>query len=340
MLLGPFNLITVGDGILHLGPFNLVVAAGSPVPTITSVSNAVAGGRVTINTSGVDLSTASTVTATCGGVVLTAITINNANSLTATMPLDGFRLGSVVSFVVTVAGMPSASFGAVFQPALGAYTTLSVAYAQLHPDSWLRRAEFASLYSDVQAGDQVEYPPISAPSGLPVTVTSTGLMAVSGAGGSTPTQTVDFALIDALGTTGNYRRGNVSSATFSSLVSAYPAVVSAPASRTLVVGAAARMEAGGSVFQKQPDEILDFDFDLTDLLAIENDDVLPGSIVCECSGLDVLGYGRVTATDRIKVWLGGGSSSSSSEAFKVELTFTTLGYRTMQFEMLVVVVDR
>jgi hypothetical protein len=134
--------------------------------------------------------------------------------------------------------------------------------------------------------------------------------------------------------------GNIGTATrLVSVVRAtiYPLTTPAPASRTLVFGSAARLEAGGGYFFKQPAEVLDYDIDLTTFLDAEDDAIIPGSIQVSATGLVIEGAGQITGTNRIKSWVSGGANGTAN---KIEITITTTGYRTFQFEMLIVVVDR
>lgn len=121
----------------------------------------------------------------------------------------------------------------------------------------------------------------------------------------------------------------------------YPILVAAPASRTFNASRFNRIESGDAVFVKQPNEILDFDFDLTDWLD-EQEDTLPDGNVSVDAGtsLEVKALGVIPGTSRVKVWLEGGDAGSNGTAHTVELTIITAGYRRAQFLFRLVVVDR
>jgi hypothetical protein len=183
-----------------------------PAPVITSVTGSVAGGTVTINTTGTpDLTGATTVTAAYGGAALTDVTVVDADTVTGVMPDDGFALDSSNSITITVDGRTSGGFAATFAPALGSYATLAVDYLNLVMDSKLRELRYALL----EAGDQFEHSPrtlptAAAPTGYAVAMSDTGLLTVTGAEDDPEPLYLDFAIIDALDEVGVYRRSNVS----------------------------------------------------------------------------------------------------------------------------------
>lgn len=122
---------------------------------------------------------------------------------------------------------------------------------------------------------------------------------------------------------------------------AYPIAVEAPNSRTYVAERINRIEMGEAVFFKQPEEILDYDIDL-DAWLTEQGDALPAdnySFTVE-GGLTVVESGVVPNSNRVKVWLSGGEPGNYGEAYLVELTIITAGYRTAQFSFRLVVIDR
>lgn len=170
--------------------------------SLVSVSDSTAGATITFETGGAYDLTVDAPTVTYGGVALTSVTVTDANTFTAVMPIDGFAFGSENDFIVTVDGVALNAISEPFLSDLGAYVALSVAYSELHPDSPLKRAEVTDLYSGLVAGDQVPYDPLTAgtaaePSGYAVTVTSTGQVNVAGAGAEPEPVYVTFGLVDA-----------------------------------------------------------------------------------------------------------------------------------------------
>ena len=103
--------------------------------------------------------------------------------------------------MLTVDGNASNSFSDTFDPALGDYVTLTVAYADLHPDSPM--AGDTDL-SALAIGDQIDHETTSSPGGYAVTVASDGEVTLAGVGTDTTPQTVDYAIVDASDT---YARG-------------------------------------------------------------------------------------------------------------------------------------
>lgn len=138
--------------------------------------------------------------------------------------------------------------------------------------------------------------------------------------------------------------GNVSSVTRIVTVQPaiqYPITTNAPDSRTVIAERVNRIELGEAVFVKQPTEVLDYDFDLTEWLASQSDSLPDGNFsITADGGLSVLGSGIIPATNRVKVWIGGGTAGLYGEAHTVELTIITAGYRTAQFSFRLVVIDK
>lgn len=139
--------------------------------------------------------------------------------------------------------------------------------------------------------------------------------------------------------------GNTSSVTRTVTVLAaiqYPTDFAAPASRTFVAERLNRIEKGEAVFIKQVDEILDYDFDLSEWLTAQNDTLPDGnySIALSSSDLVVVGSGIVPGQNRVKVWLSGGKAETYGTSYAVELTIITETYRRAQFLIRIVVIDR
>jgi len=184
------------------------VSVAGVAPVIASATGNAAGGTVTITIeSGFDLTAAEAVAVTLSGTVCTNIVATGALTCTATLPADGFALGSNQNLVIAVDGASSSPLAHAFNPALGAFVTLTQPYATLHPDSPLKNPAYSALV----AGDQVEYDPTSNPTALTVSIAGDGLVTITGADGEDD-QYVDFALIDA---SDSYARSNVSTWTFS-----------------------------------------------------------------------------------------------------------------------------
>lgn len=118
----------------------------------------------------------------------------------------------------------------------------------------------------------------------------------------------------------------------------YELTALAPADRTYVGTRARRIEAGERAFVKQPNEILDFDFDLTDWLALQGDTLTSNLSITTAEGsLDIVGQGVIPGTSRVKVWLSGGSDGYT---YPVTLLITTTGQRRAEFEFRLLVLDR
>lgn len=122
----------------------------------------------------------------------------------------------------------------------------------------------------------------------------------------------------------------------------YPVSHNAPDSRTFVAARQNRIEKGEAVFFKQPEEILDYDFDLAQWLAQQSDAIQPDSISVKSNSnlLEVVAFGQVSGTSRVKVWLAGGDSASYGKSHSVELTITTVNFRRATFLIRLVVFDK
>ncbi|KZZ72484.1 hypothetical protein A3765_28455 [Oleiphilus sp. HI0130] len=121
----------------------------------------------------------------------------------------------------------------------------------------------------------------------------------------------------------------------------YPITFNAPPSRTYVADRLNRIEAGEAVFIKQPSEVLDYDFDLTQWLASESDTLPEDNFsVSVDSSFTVRNAGVIPNTSRVKVWLDGGKATNYGQSYPVELTIITAGFRTAQFLIRIVVIDK
>jgi hypothetical protein len=162
---------------------------------------------------------AGSVTATFDGDPL-VVSVVSEQLIQATLPLSGKEIGASYEFVVTVDGEVGVAFSATLHSALSVYdgiedvyhdssVTLTVGYNDLHPDSPFRRANKAHLYSTIAIADQPDIAPFTIPDGLPVSMTSKGLVIIdtNGFGGFEAIQQVRFAVVDA---SDNYARGNES----------------------------------------------------------------------------------------------------------------------------------
>ena len=138
--------------------------------------------------------------------------------------------------------------------------------------------------------------------------------------------------------------GNVGVATRSVVIESvidYPFDVEAPASRTITADRFTAFQSSENVFVMQSGEILDFDYDLTAWLALEDDTIAIGDHeTAELSNnLDVLASGVVTGANRVKVWLEAGQVTNS-ESSLVQLKIVTTNYRTAVFQFRVVLINR
>lgn len=82
-------------------------------------------------------------------------------------------------------------------------------------------------------------------------------------------------------------------------------------------------------FNKQPGEVLDYDFIYTDWLTERNDTILTYTVTAE-PGLTVDSV--VTSNGVVKCFLSGGATGAS---YKVTCVVTTVGLRTKEAELLV-----
>lgn len=121
----------------------------------------------------------------------------------------------------------------------------------------------------------------------------------------------------------------------------YPFDNPAPVRRTAVVRRPAMPSDFTKTFVLQAGEVMDFDFDLTDWLALEGDDIAQGSWVATegSESLDVVAIGQVVGQDRVKVWLRA-NPMEEGEAVPLQLQITTTGYRTAVFQILMILIDR
>lgn len=121
----------------------------------------------------------------------------------------------------------------------------------------------------------------------------------------------------------------------------YPLLEAAPANRTFEGKRVLRFEAGEPIFILQSGEVLDFDFDLTNWLADQGDDIAEGAhqVTELAEALEVMASGNIPGTDRIKVWLQAGEVKDSQSSL-VQLTVTTTGLRTAVFQFRALIINR
>lgn len=178
--------------------------------TIASATNCVAGGVVTITTTGpFNLQNTAPSSVTYEGASLTSLTVTSPLTMTGVMPTGGRALGSTGNFVLVVGGTTSSAFAAVFGSARGQFRTFSVPFAQFAPDSLFRDNELVGFVEGIVAGDQVDIglkssATTSTPGGYDVNVDTAGniyLTDPSGSAGNLAAETelvnVTLALIDA-----------------------------------------------------------------------------------------------------------------------------------------------
>ena len=84
------------------------------------------------------------------------------------------------------------------------------------------------------------------------------------------------------------------------------------------------------IFYKQPDEVLDYDIDLTDWMA--DSDTVTGTTASADSGLTVTVSNATTTTP--KIWC---SSGTDGATYKVTATITTDGGRTKEVDFKIAV---
>lgn len=212
-------------------------------------------------------------------------------------------------------------------------TTRTVTVAEFTPDD--QTAPVISLVGGnrtLTVGDTWSEPGFSATDDvdgdLTNQVTVTGTVDTSKAG----SYNLVYSVTDAAGNEGSTSRTvTVLPAT------QYPLDVLAPATRTYVATRAYRIEAGERAFVKQPGEILDYDFDLSDWLTLQDDDLSEDVLVTAPDGIQVVGQGRVPAEDRVKVWVKGGSDAYT---YPITLTMTTTSGRTAIFKFRLLVLER
>jgi hypothetical protein len=162
-------------------------------------------------------------------------------------------------------------------------------------------------------------------------VTVTGTVDTAQAG----TVTLTYSVSDGFNTGTATRTVTVTSAID------YPFDVEAPANRTIKADRFTAFQSSENVFVMQSGEILDFDYDLTAWLALEDDTIAIGDHeTAELSNnLDVLASGVVTGANRVKVWLEAGQVTNS-ESSLVQLKIVTTNYRTAVFQFRVVLINR
>lgn len=163
-----------------------------------------------------------------------------------------------------------------------------------------------------------------------VTITGTVNTATPGS------YTLTYSVTDAAGNTGTATR----TVTVLPAVD-YPFNVNAPARRTITASRYVAFQSSEEVKLMQSGEVLDYDFDLTDWLALEGDQIAEGTHEASelADSLEIVASGTVTGTDRIKVWLRA-DQVKDSESSLVQMKVTTTSYRTAVFQFRVLVINR
>ena len=185
-------------------------------------------------------------------------------------------------------------------------------------DPWVDPGFSASDNVDGNLTSQVQVTPATVDTSAPTTITLT------------------YSVADSTGNVGVATRSVV----IESVID-YPFDVEAPANRTIKADRFTAFQSSENVFVMQSGEILDFDYDLTAWLALEDDTIAIGDHeTAELSkNLDVLASGVVTGANRVKVWLEAGQVTNS-ESSLVQLKIVTTNYRTAVFQFRVVLINR
>ena len=166
----------------------------------------------------------------------------------------------------------------------------------------------------------------------------TGSVSVTGAvNTSVPgPYTVTYTVSDQAGNTATATR----TVTVVSVV-VYPFDSPAPTRRTVIADRFTLYQPPMKIMILQPGEVLDFDYDLTNWLATEGDQIVSGShqTMELSSSLTILDSGAVTGTSRIKVWMQA-DDVNEAESSLVQLTITTTGARQAVFQFRVLIINR
>ena len=170
---------------------NVVVRV--PGATIASVANARLAETVTITTSGeIDLTGASTLTATYGGITLAGKANVAASSVDFTMPSSGLEIDAFHDFVLTADSVDSAAFSERLLVTTGkGYVTLT----SVDSNSFLQ-PNAGTGANAIGVSDQVVYDSFSTDNRA-VTVDSSGLPSVLAAAADPDNQVFDWYYLDA-----------------------------------------------------------------------------------------------------------------------------------------------
>ena len=200
--------VVQGSTILSFTGLNVI----APRSTIISVSGAVAGGTITVNTSGeVDLTGVTINSLVYAGLTLADVTVIDADTLTATLPLSGFDILAANDLVLTADSLVSPAYSLQLTPKLGQAVASTVNYADLHPDSPLSGVV---AYADFAIGDVIECNLVTSDANdgaYTVVVDSDGLVTITGSASDPDDQLVTFALHNV---SESYLRSNESVWTF------------------------------------------------------------------------------------------------------------------------------
>lgn len=173
--------------------------SGSTLVSITSVSAIRLGEVFTITTDGaVNLTTATVISATFGGIALTGIAGITTNTVNFTAPSAGLQLGANHDLIVTVDGSSSAASSQAFLPPTGFSV---VTLTGVDANSWLNDPDYIGNIggdaNNIGIGDQLVYQNTTNEAGHAVTISSVGLSNMPGASAETANQTISWFYLDA-----------------------------------------------------------------------------------------------------------------------------------------------
>ena len=185
------------DAGANFGPS--VIALSFPATTvadsITAVSDVRLGESFTITTNGTtDLTTATTITATFGGITLTGQANITANTVDFTAPSGGLELNANNDVILTIDGTPTAAFSKTYLVPTGMQMVV------LTTDDFVNESVL-SFYegagaNNIGIGDQWIVDQTTNENSLTININSLGLFTIVN-GATNPAQTFDWFYLDA-----------------------------------------------------------------------------------------------------------------------------------------------